>query len=105
LGLKRACASVKIVTILCTPSYDGVCSVLADLPCRVEVASAPHRQPDKLACSASPIDGLPCETKHSRRFLDGNSMSLCQQQERLALKTGEPRFGQWILAHQCLHSA
>jgi hypothetical protein len=77
--------------------------VLAELPYRVEVASAPHRQPDKLVCSASPIDGLPCETKHSRRFLDWNSTSLGLQQERLAPKTGEPRFGQWIIAHHRLH--
>jgi hypothetical protein len=77
--------------------------VLAELPRRVQVATASHRQPDKLACPASPIDGLPRETKHSRRFLDGNSASLCLQQERLAPKTGEPRFGQWIITHQRLH--
>src|SRR5947207_1366177 len=56
-------------------------SVLAESPHRVEVASPPHRQPDKLACPASPIDGLPCEAKHGRRFLDWNSTSLCMQQE------------------------
>jgi hypothetical protein len=79
--------------------------MLPELPCRVEVATAPHRQPDKIACPASSIDGLPCETKHSRRFLGRNSTSLCLQQERFAPKTGEPRFGSWIITHQRLHSA
>jgi hypothetical protein len=36
-------------------------------------------------------------------LLDWNCASRCLQQERLAPKTGEPRFGQWIIARQRLH--